>query len=501
VGRLTGALTLTRDDESLALRFIAGHIVSGSSGPVAGRLGEVLVRSGMVSRLDLDQALEQAAAQGRRLGPILVERGLVTRSRVEEALRLQVRGVLFQAFFWRRGAFHFEPDDGANTAQEEIGLRLSTAELILEAINAMEQTEAIREALGDLDRPLGAVDDPRLRLEGVTLSPSDAFVLSRADGTLTARQILAITPLPAETVERSLLALLSVGVVEWQTRHRSRPAPNPDQTVALSREAVKAAIASRKADEDETRLREIDATFAALAGKTHHDVLGLAPSATADEARAAYQKLTRRFHPDAVGSLPGEQAARVHAIFMRVSEAYNALRASAPVRRSAPVASGVASPATAPAASAAPAASRREPARPAPAASDPEAELREAQAALAERPWEALAAAERLLGRGDGTLRQQARLLKARAQLRNPLTWRAGEQELREILHDSPTFTDAILVLGSFYKDRGLQARAASMFRKVLEMEPRHRRALDELKDLPLAELGPMRFAARLAHA
>ena len=504
VGRMTGRLSLTRDDDTLELRFISGHLVSGSSGPIAGRLGEILLRSGVLSHVDLGSALEQARREGRRLGPVLTERGTATRAQIEEALRLQVRGILFTAFFWRRGSFLFVPDDGSTAALEEVSLRLCTAELILEAVSCVEQPPAVRQALGDLDRPLAAVDDPRVRLEGVTLSPADAFVLSRADGALTAREILEITPLPRETVERSLLALLSVGVVEWRTRNRPQLVGRPDQTVALSRDAVRQAIEAH-ADRAASRIREIDTTFASLGGRTHHDVLGLGPSATVDEVREAYQGLTRRFHPDAVGELPSEQAARVRAIFMRISEAYNALRVSAPLGRGnspsvapVPVAGAATIVVSVPAASAvAPASS------PAAAAlaKDPQERLRDAQEALAERPWEALAVAERLLDETSGPLQQQARLLRARAQLRNPVSCRAGELELHEIVRETPSCVEAMLVLGTFYKDRGLAARAASMFRKVLALQPGHRRALDEVKDLPRPEPGPMRFYDRYAAA
>jgi hypothetical protein len=327
------------------------------------------------------------------------------------------------------------------------------------------------------------------------LSPADAFVLSRADGGLTAREILEITPLSSEAVERSLLSLLSIGVVAWHGRNRPRLVGHPDQTVALSRDAVRQAIAAA-AGPMASRITEIDTAFAALLGKTHHDVLGLGASVTAEDVRAAYQRLTKRFHPDVVGGLPSEQATKVRAVFMRISEAYNALRVSAPLARAprpaavaVAVASGTATPA--------PAAPTAEPVP----VKNPEASLREAEEALAERPWESLALAERLLDETSGPLRRQARLLRARAQLRNPVSWRAGEVELREIVHEFPTFVDALLVLGTFYKDRGLAARAHSTFSRVLDLEPGHRRALNEVKDLPRSEPVPMRFSDRVASA
>ncbi|HEY6552444.1 MAG TPA: DUF4388 domain-containing protein [Vicinamibacteria bacterium] len=484
VGRLTGRLIFRRESEELALSFISGHIVSGSSGPLAGRLGEIMTRSGILSRADLDASLEQAGGEERRLGPVLVERRLVSPAQIEEALRLHVRGVLFTAFFWRGGTFQFQPNDGSTSGLEEVSVGLSTAQLILEVVAALDAAEAVREALGDLDRRLTAVEDPRVHLEGVTLSPGDAFVLSRADGLLTAREILEITPLPRETVERSLLSLLSVGVVEWRMRHLPR-LTHPNQTVALSTEDVKQAIAAEHERLTTDRTHDIDETFSGLIGKTHNDVLGVAVGATAAEIRDAYQKLTRRFHPDAVGAVPAEQAAKVKAIFMRVSEAFNTLRPAAPEARPESRSAANRSEAPAPPALSTP---------PAPeAALSVEEILAKAEEALASRPWETLAAVERILPDALGPIRQRARLLRARAQLKNPVTWRAGELELREILQEDPTLVDAALLLGAFYKARGLTARATSMFQKVLDLRPGHRRATDELRSLPAAVPGPVR--------
>jgi Domain of unknown function (DUF4388)/DnaJ domain len=479
VGRLTGRLTFSRDGEELDLRFLSGHIVSGFSAPVAGRLGEIMARSGVLSRKDLDESLEQASREDRRLGPVLVERRFATLAQIEEALRLQVRGVLFTAFFWRGGTFAFEANDGAPATREEISLRISTAQLILEVVGSLDEPPAIRDALGDLDRRLSAVDGPMVRLEGVTLSPGDAFVLSRADGVLTAREILEITPLPREAVERSLLSLLCVGVVEWRAPQPLRDA-NPNHTVALPQDHVRRSIEERHSLETDLRLREIDEAFEGIAAKTHASVLGVPNGASADEVREAYQKLTRRFHPDTAGQLPAETAVKVRAVFMRVSEAFNALRPTAPAER----------------------ADRRPEATPAPdhpdealaaAPTEPGSTLEEAltkgDEALAARPWESLAVAERVLSEGAvGPVRQRARVLRARAQLRNPISWRAGELELRAIMQEDPTFLDAPLLLGGFYRDRNLTARAASMFSKVLELKPGHRRATEELRGLPVVE-------------
>ncbi|HWW93811.1 MAG TPA: hypothetical protein VN375_10625 [Vicinamibacteria bacterium] len=72
--------------------------------------------------------------------------------------------------------------------------------------------------------------------------------------------------------------------------------------------------------------------------------------------------------------------------------------------------------------------------------------------------------------------------------LKNPASLRAGEVELREIVAEDPSCPDAWLALGGFYKDRGLDVRAASMFQKVLEIRPGNPRATAELRAFSGAE-------------
>ena len=53
------------------------------------RIGELLVRAGLVPRTRLDEALERQAGANRRLGELLVEMGLVDRVELDEVLALQ----------------------------------------------------------------------------------------------------------------------------------------------------------------------------------------------------------------------------------------------------------------------------------------------------------------------------------------------------------------------------------------------------------------------------
>jgi hypothetical protein len=71
----------------------------------------------------------------------------------------------------------------------------------------------VRDARGSLDRRVAKVAEPLARLERAGLGAADRYVISRSDGSRTARTLLEAAKLPTELVERSLLGLLLTGAL------------------------------------------------------------------------------------------------------------------------------------------------------------------------------------------------------------------------------------------------------------------------------------------------
>lgn len=491
--RATGVLVLKREGQEMSLRIVNGQVVSGSSGQ-PGRLGEILVRCGLVGRGDLEEALAQARAKGSRLGPVLCELGLVSRERLEDALRLQVGDVLLAGLFWPDGEWELKLDD-ATPLPEDVTLRLSTAQLLLGAVRRIDDPVVVLRALGDLDLPLAAVEDPPLRLEGATLGPADGYVLSRVDGSMTARQILDIAPLPADDVASSLLAFLSAGII---TRRR----PSPPRVAALGPRASEPLPVPSGERQGSSSLRpEVDRAFEGLAAKSYFEVLGVSQASGPDEIKAAYFALARKFHPDVVGDHELEAVEqKARAVFLRVSEAYQVLRGTSSRARyvetlersrklaGPTAAAGVARAAATPTAHipATPRAAAPEPLGAEPPPLQPVATvLRDAEEHLAAgRLWEASLALEEVLARSKGPMRQRAHILLARALAKSPSGAKRAEVELKVLLEEDPTCVEAYLGLGQLYREKGLAARAEAMFRQVLSLESRNARASQELASL-----------------
>jgi TolA-binding protein len=372
-----------------------------------------------------------------------------------------------------------------------------------------------------------------LRSQKITLTPTDGFVLSRIDGTLSAREVMGLIPLPAEDVERSLFSLLCTGIVGYgepaaaETTGRRVPRAVPSPAVAEAsprRESVQgtpqvpaatptarapmAPPAPPMAPPGPSMASPAPATTPETARvralleasrrpqRDPFEVLDIEP--TTDEAtiRQAYTRLARVLHPDVAldTSLEHLQPLR-SAAFVQLGAAYEALRSSLDRRQAfekaqrarghsttVPTASASAparaeTPASAPgdAANAAPEEPRVEPA----------AVIRTASRHFEkERYWDAIQLLEPLLQQCDGPMRVQAQMLLAKAYLKNPKWTKRAEETLLEVLHALPRYAPALLLLGDIYRTSGLVARARSAYQKVLAIQPDNEPAAQALAEL-----------------
>jgi curved DNA-binding protein CbpA len=370
VGRRSGMLHLVRGDEEQSLRFRGGHIVNAHTNVVENRLGEMLVRRKLLSEADLARATEVVVREKRRLGEVLSELGLLEAGGLEDAIALHVHEMLARLFAWPDGLYVFKHETEAPSTGE-VTLKLSTGELILEAVRAVRDPDVVRYALGDIDRVLALSSDPLLRFQKLTLSPADGFVLSRIDGVASAREILQMIPLPVEETQKSLFGLLSTGIIEYalgQRRKRNAaapavapreaqrpttavpapaphpqtpppapaPAPQPQPAPAAAPGPVTpppqapppAAAVAPPLDQESEELRlEIVAAWEGLATRNHFEVLGLERAVSEAEVKEAYFGLAKRLHPDVHhGASLGDLRDKLEAVFIRLGEAYDTLR-------------------------------------------------------------------------------------------------------------------------------------------------------------------------------
>ena len=213
---------LTPEIGKRSLRIVSGQIIHGSSDVSGEHLGDVIVRYGLLSQADLDRAIAVVLRDRQRLGAVLSELGLLARERLEEAVGLHVRELLFNVLD-RPGSYAFE-EAAEGLVEADLTSKLSTAEVIFEATRRVQDPELVSRALGDVNRVLVLSSSPLVQSQKLTLTPTDGFILSRIDGTLSAREVVSLIPLPPADTERSLFGLLCTGTVVYREEiTRARP--------------------------------------------------------------------------------------------------------------------------------------------------------------------------------------------------------------------------------------------------------------------------------------
>jgi hypothetical protein len=523
VGRKSGRLHFIQSQSRRTVRLQRGQIVGAESNVIEERLGETLVRLGQLADGDLTRATEIVIRDGKRLGRVLRELEIFDNDRLQDALGLQTHEILKKVFSTTDGEYEFDEILGDQPFDEDMTLKVSTGELILEAVDRIQDPEVVRRSLGDLARRLVLPSDPLLRFQKVTLTPADGYILSRVDGTTSAREIIQMLSLPEDEVCRSLLGLLSTGLVEFgpapTAKRREREPVPPPPTAAPKASAPPAAPpirppvapppviptsnavpppgstppaapAASKADTIEDRRREILDAWNGLKTRTHYEVMGLGTDATAAQVKEAYFRLAKRFHPDAhTDPALADLHAKLEAVFIRLGQAYEALKSRVRDPEPAP-----APPAPAPAPVRPP--TPPEPAPPAgPRTLDPRAvleTLRKAQAKFdEEKYWDAIQLLEEVVQGTEGKLAGKVRVLLAQCYMKNPNWVRRAEEQVQMVLAKEPNQVDANYVLASIYKAGGLKSRALTYLRKVVELKPDHEPALADLAALSPPESMP----------
>jgi serine/threonine protein kinase/tetratricopeptide (TPR) repeat protein len=358
-----------------SIRILKGQVIHGTSDVEGEHLGDILVRYGLLDQADRERAVAVVLRERRRLGVVLSELGILGRDKVEEAVGLHVREILFSALDAPGVSFSFE-EVAESALEADLVCPLSTGEVILEATRRIQDPELVKRILGDTERRLVLSSDPMLRAQRISLTPTDGFVLSRIDGTLSAREVMKLVSLPSEDVERSLFSLLCTGVVGYApetTGARKRavdvrtppprsfgssvtpppfrvgdvraplpprltptpPTPTPPQVAPPPPAAEQSRI--NAADTGEQRkgargrsveeIRQLILELHANLKRDHFEILGLGRSATEADVKEAYAGFARVLHPDAcqdprLADLRDER----NQVFARLSQAYETLR-------------------------------------------------------------------------------------------------------------------------------------------------------------------------------
>lgn len=144
IARMTGQLVFFSQDIRKSLLFHNGEVRGASSSLLEDRLGEILYRFGVVSRADLDHAIETSAKKRRPLGNYLLETGLVNSQELYKNVHRQVEEIFYSTLAFTQGRFAFFAVD---PAQIQGPITLNAQSLLMEGLRRIDELGFFRESI------------------------------------------------------------------------------------------------------------------------------------------------------------------------------------------------------------------------------------------------------------------------------------------------------------------------------------------------------------------
>ena len=337
------------------------------------------------------------------------------------------------------------PDPPENVRELENAIKSvedSVADTLMKEARRNTQIEPHLKALYSDDRKLHVASSPLLSFQNVELTPEEAFILSRIDGTLTPTDIFKLSHLSEEDTARTLLGLLRSGIVELESAETDRKSAKPE----------------RDEPSEEKERQDIERVFVELQKQNDLEALGLVAGADSQTIKKAFRDKTFQYHPDRhhrINDLVLQK--KISFIFTRLNEAFANLSNKTEGASSKP-----------PAATTSPQTS-------VPPVQDDGARARalylQAKRAYDKTDyWETIQFCREAIE----IVNDQAEYfyLLARALARN-VSWRKeAEENLRAANRLDPMNVDYLLALGEIYRREGLEVRARKMFEQAKDIDP-----------------------------
>ncbi|MBV9108656.1 MAG: DUF4388 domain-containing protein, partial [Gemmatimonadetes bacterium] len=208
MGQKTGCLSLTDRSSFGYIYFDRGRITYASIVNRRDRLGDLLVKNGLLRAEDLFAAIdEQARTPGERLGEILVRHGHITREQLQHYIRIQIEEAVYFLFTWNQGTFQFEPDQ--RPEEGAMLVSINPENLLLEGARRIDEWSLIEKKIPSLELVFDM--DRSKPIEGFELSDEQRKILPLIDGRRSVQDIIDDSGMVEFDVGKALYGLVQAG--------------------------------------------------------------------------------------------------------------------------------------------------------------------------------------------------------------------------------------------------------------------------------------------------
>jgi hypothetical protein len=215
----TGVLEVSDERTRLRVCFEGGAVVSGERAGAYERaaLGDMLVRSGLITPQRLVELERRIAEGGVQLDALLIESGELSAGQVDEIVELVTRDTLFELLRWTRGSFHFTA--GAVVHRRDASRLLPAEQLLMDGLRTVDEWHTFDEYAVDPESvflPKGRFEEFRRSHPGE--APEKLAVAERLflliDGRMPVRRVVDLSRLGSFEGARWLTLFRRAGLIE-----------------------------------------------------------------------------------------------------------------------------------------------------------------------------------------------------------------------------------------------------------------------------------------------
>jgi tetratricopeptide (TPR) repeat protein len=180
MGKKTGCLSVGHRGSFGYIFFDKGRIIYASIVNRRDRLGDMLVKNGMISQDQLDKAVDaQIRRRDRKIGELLVEQRAVTQEQLNQFLRVQIEEAVYFLFTWTEGTFNFEPD--VMPTEQDTLVSIGPESLLLEGARRVDEWSLIEKKIPTFDIVF-EIDRDQLGANEAKLTNEQRVVLNLING-------------------------------------------------------------------------------------------------------------------------------------------------------------------------------------------------------------------------------------------------------------------------------------------------------------------------------
>jgi len=241
--RKTGVLTLRSKDDTVTVTFLDGKVVGADSlsHRLENRLGNVLIKSGLLTQDQLSHALAIQKETLQRLGFVLTHYGIISADALKQAIQLQILQIVYRLFRWKDGDYHFSQETTIEYDRDNV-VPITAESILMEGARMIDEWPIIEKRIRSYDMVfrkkltdqeivvVGAEEADEVDFDEtpaarrgkkgaslgdkIRISEDEKAIYDMVDGTMTVGDIVEVSRLAEFDTNKALYELLTRDLIE-----------------------------------------------------------------------------------------------------------------------------------------------------------------------------------------------------------------------------------------------------------------------------------------------